>query len=196
MITFHFIHRFVWYEYTFFTLSVAVTLFALLFSGTDNSCSAFKTLKMSDLTSLSIPVHICLMWQCKYDMKRLDIIVYSSMYLVNNVVPWLTSCKNEQPVENLSSLFDQLLPTTMVVSFTLQTSHLCMQLDKLNRFVKMTFYLLSSNNAFNKNYAGMVQHNNIIRSQVKRGYVNHKVYTIIHKTIKLILAFYICMAEK
>lgn len=129
-------------------------------------------------------------------MKRLDIIVYSSMYLVNNVVPWLTSCKNEQPVENLSSLFDQLLPTTMVVSFTLQTSHLCMQLDKLNRFVKMTFYLLSSNNAFNKNYAGMVQHNNIIRSQVKRGYVNHKVYTIIHKTIKLILAFYICMAEK
>ena len=129
MITFHFIHRFVWYEYTFFTLSVAVTLFAFLFSGTDNSCSAFKTLKMSDLTSLSIPVHICLMWQYKYDMERLDIIVQSSTYLVNNVVPWLTSCKNEQPVENLSSLFDQLLPTTMVVSFTLQTSHLCMQLD-------------------------------------------------------------------
>lgn len=66
----------------------------------------------------------------------------------------------------------------------------------VNRFIKMTFYLLSSNNAFNKNYAGMVQHNNIIRSQVKRGYVNHKVYAITHKTIKLILAFYICMAEK
>lgn len=61
VITFHFIHCFFRYEYTFLTLSVAVTLFALLFSGTNNNCPAFKALKMSNLTSLSIPVHICLM---------------------------------------------------------------------------------------------------------------------------------------
>ena len=158
VITFHFIHCFFRYEYTFLALSVAVTLFALLFSGTDNNCSAFKTLKMSNLTSLSIPVHICLMQQCKYDMNRLNVI----FYLVNNVVPWLTSCKNEQPIENLSSLLDQLLPASMIVSFTLQTSNLHNQTNNAVLQIVM-FYLLE----IMYHATQMVRQNNTMRSQVR-----------------------------
>ena len=46
------------------------------------------------------------------------------MYLVNDIVPWLTSSKNKKFVQNLSGLFDKLFPPSMVVPFPLQATNL------------------------------------------------------------------------